>query len=705
MTYPPAPENIDPRIVKPTAAFQLEVVRTALAILLFASTYLLLLAGACVLTVVCTYWGIMIMVKFPKLITLLFGVGLVGFGLMLLFFLLKFMFNKNIADRSGFIEVFEEDQPVLFDFVSRLTRETGASFPKHIYLSHNVNASVFYDSSFWSMFGPVRKNLVIGLGFVNSVNMSEFKAVLAHEFGHFSQRSMKLGSYVYNVNQAIYNMLFDNRAYGNTLEELSSTSWVFALMAVVTVKMIQGIQFMLRGVYTVINRSYMALSRQMEFHADAVAASVSGSNHLVSALYRLELAQSTFEETLTHYTNLITDNKKGDNFYASHRYVLEFVARRNRLPLTGGLPDLSAHHHLFANQSRLVFKDQWASHPDNDVRAEKLNGYGLNTPTVYDSPWILFRNADALQGKFTEKLYEPVTPRKTFQIIGSEEFGEIYSRLSASSLFPEAYGGYYSQHHPLPAGAAPGDTPGDLPAHATFNVLFSEEQRTKLKQLGAIEHDLAALKQVIEGVVKIKTFEFKGRKHGKKDIPGVLQELHGEYNVLHADIRENDLNIYRFFKQLALSLGRQVEFLDHYDTYSEASRSMQAAYTRYEQLQQELAPVYNTGEMLWADVEKYCARAKQHETPIRSDLEQLLADPARRSYFNEGEIQLLKKFLEDKAPYTLHHSLNQPVLERMQSALQLYTYNYSEDFNRKKRTLLEFQLELLTQGGQWPSAV
>jgi Zn-dependent protease with chaperone function len=37
------------------------------------------------------------------------------------------------------------------------------------------------------MFLPIKKNLQIGLGLVNSLNVSEFKAVMAHEFGHFTQ--------------------------------------------------------------------------------------------------------------------------------------------------------------------------------------------------------------------------------------------------------------------------------------------------------------------------------------------------------------------------------------------------------------------------------------------------------------------------------------------------------------------------------------
>src|SRR5690606_19974293 len=119
--------------------------------------------------------------------------------------------------RSGSVEITDQDQPELFAFIRQVAADTQAPFPKKIFISSDVNASVSYDSSFWSMFFPVRKNLTIGLGLVNSLNLSEFKAVMAHEFGHFSQRSMKLGSYVYNVNRILHNMLYDNSGFSRLL--------------------------------------------------------------------------------------------------------------------------------------------------------------------------------------------------------------------------------------------------------------------------------------------------------------------------------------------------------------------------------------------------------------------------------------------------------------------------------------------------------
>jgi hypothetical protein len=198
--------------------------------------------------------GIGLIILKPMLVTIGLGIGLAGLGVMVVVFLVKFIFKRHKADRSGLIEISETDQPRLFEFIRNITKETATVFPKRLYISHDVNASVFYDSSFWSMFLPVRKNLQIGLGLVNCVNVSEFKAILAHEFGHFSQSSMKLGSFVYNMNNIIFNMLYDNDSYERTLESWANASGYFAFFAVLTFRIVKGIQWILQQVYNVVNK-------------------------------------------------------------------------------------------------------------------------------------------------------------------------------------------------------------------------------------------------------------------------------------------------------------------------------------------------------------------------------------------------------------------------------------------------------------------
>src|SRR5690348_2582185 len=150
---------------------------------------------------------------------------------MVLYFLFKFLFKSSTVNRSAMKEITEKEHPMLFDFLERVARETQTRFPKKAYVSPHVNAFVFYNSNSWSMFLRVRQNLNIGLGLVNCVRISEFKAIIAHEFGHFSQKSMALGSYVYNVHPIIHDMLFDHPEYEDTLMGFGNIGKLFMGLA------------------------------------------------------------------------------------------------------------------------------------------------------------------------------------------------------------------------------------------------------------------------------------------------------------------------------------------------------------------------------------------------------------------------------------------------------------------------------------------
>ncbi|MFY7942955.1 MAG: M48 family metallopeptidase, partial [Crocinitomicaceae bacterium] len=268
------------------------------AITLFIITYLILLTFAIGITILCLLGGIAMIVTKPILIIIGLGLGLASLGIFILIFLFKFLFKKHKVDRNHLYEIYEKDEPQLFSFIREIVNEVQTDFPKRVYLSNEVNASVFYDSSFWSMIFPIRKNLQIGLGLVNTISEQEFKAILAHEFGHFSQRSMKVGSYVYNVNQIIFNMLYDNESYDYLIQRWANTSRFFSFFVSIAVKIIEGIQWVLRKMYEYVNVSYLALSREMEFHADEIAANVAGYLPLKESLRRMELAEHSYNLVL-----------------------------------------------------------------------------------------------------------------------------------------------------------------------------------------------------------------------------------------------------------------------------------------------------------------------------------------------------------------------------------------------------------------------
>ncbi len=589
--YPPTPTGVPASITQPSAAFKKEVTTAAGSIFLFLIVYLIMFALSIALVIGCLYAGAMLIINVPRAITIVIGLGLMGLGIMVFVFLIKFMFAVTRYDRSGIIEITEHEQPRLYAFIRQLTKDTQTPFPKKIYLSPDVNACVFYNSSFWSMFFPIRKNLQIGLGLVNSVNISEFKAVMAHEFGHFSQRSMKVGSFVYNVNRIIYNMLFQNNSYSNFLQGWANTGNVSAIFASITAGIARSIQWVLRQMYGVINKSYMRLSREMEFHADAVAASVSGSKSLVTALRRIELADAGYNIVLQRCDDLFRKKKISGNIYHNQRIVLKQLADKFNLEVQHEMPVISSTFIAGNNFSRVNFKDQWASHPSTDDREKHLDGLAVNAEIMPESAWVLFENTDELQSQLTIKLYEHALGDQEMTLIDGHEFEKTYYDDVKSYVLPKQYNGFYDERHVTILDDQ--QLTADSSAISDeINNIFSQENGVLHKQINAMSNDMNVLKAIAAGNVDTKSFDFDGIKYDRYDAQTVISKLETEQKETEKKLEELDKRAIHYFLLKARQAGKENELKTMYVNYFGWRRDADEYLKQMNEMLEQMAPIY-----------------------------------------------------------------------------------------------------------------
>lgn len=114
---------------------------------------------------------------------------------------------------------------------------------------------------FGACFFRFQKNLQIGVGLINSTTQQELIAILAHEFGHFSQRSMKVGTYVYQANQVIYNMLYRNESLDNTFQSWANATGYAAPFIAISIFIIKQIQRILKTLYLPKSKLHGSFSR------------------------------------------------------------------------------------------------------------------------------------------------------------------------------------------------------------------------------------------------------------------------------------------------------------------------------------------------------------------------------------------------------------------------------------------------------------
>jgi Zn-dependent protease with chaperone function len=211
-----------------SSEYQNQAIKALFAIIFFIFIYLLTLLLSFILIILLFVESYTMMQSYYNKYLFFLGLTTALIAIILLVFLIMFYFRKSTVDRSGWLEINKEEQPKLFDLIESVASLVEIHFPQKVYIASGVDAMVFYDSNFRNLFFPSKENLVIGLGLVNSLNESELKAILAHEFGHFTQRSLNVFSYVYIENQIIYKMLIDEHFYQSLITKFFKTTSIFA---------------------------------------------------------------------------------------------------------------------------------------------------------------------------------------------------------------------------------------------------------------------------------------------------------------------------------------------------------------------------------------------------------------------------------------------------------------------------------------------
>ncbi|WP_291135150.1 M48 family metalloprotease [Flavobacterium sp. UBA7663] len=670
--------------------FKKQTSKAIFAIGLFILVYILLILIGFLVTIACIAGGVTLIIAKPMFFTLALGIGLASLGVMIIIFLLKFLFKRNKTDLSNFTEVKRSEEPKLFAFIDEIVAETKTNFPKKVFLSTEVNASVFYDSSFWSMFLPIKKNLHIGMGLVNSVTHDELKAILAHEFGHFSQRTMKVGSFVYNVNQIMYNMLYENDSYENLIQKWANVSGYFSIFVAAAVKIIQGIQWILQKMYGIVNKSYMALSREMEFHADEVAANVTGYIPLKTSLLRMDLADKSYNSILQFYENKFSEGWISENIFKEHSYIMNFYAEKQGIAIINQLPEVKSENTNSFNASKLVIKNQWASHPEIEERIAALEKIGIVKPNPNIEPASsLFTDAPETEKKLTQKLFGRVNyPAENIKISFdnfTKEFEADYDRES----FNEAFKGYYNQHSPTNFSMENINSSTD-----TFENLFNDEMANIPRELATAQQDLMILENIKLGHYDINTFDYEGVKHNKSDVNNAINKIEDEIKKLQEKLTFHDQKIYNYFHAIATQKNKTIEFESASKKYLNFDKKFDENFELNNQITEALE--FINKETPFEIIRDRFESFRPIENKLKEELKNLINLPVYQNELNSELSKEINEFSNKNLGYFVGKEYKNDQLQELFKMINTFQFLNQRIFFLHKKEWLDIKLQLLT---------
>lgn len=466
-------------------------------------------------------------------------------------FMLKALFFVRRGKLEGLVEVTEQEQPGLFAFLYRLADEARAPRPRKVFLSSRVNAAVFYDLSPLNLLFPSRKNLEIGLALVNVLNLSELKAVLAHEFGHFAQRSMAVGRWVYVAQQIAATLVARRDMLDKFLRGLSSidirVSWVGWILSL----LVWSIRSLVDTFFRIVLAAERALSREMEFQADRISVSLAGSDALIEALFRLQAADTAWDRAIAFANAEAAKGKLTGDLFEVQSQIMQRLRALLDDAAFGAPPARpateAAGHRIFRKEMVQPLR-MWASHPLNHEREENAKRLYHPAPLDPSSAWTLFRDPAEVRRQGTAAMFpkgEPqlpvATPEETRAALDAE-----YGRESFKSI----YRGCYLARPVTRAAARVDELYAAGPADR--NAMYPPSLGALVKDLEALQREQAELQAVQAGRGQATDGEirFRGRILHRRQLPLALGKVKSELQVVQDKLAAHD--------SLCRSVGRDL---------------------------------------------------------------------------------------------------------------------------------------------------
>lgn len=682
-----------------SSSFRVKTLRIATGIVVFFIVYLISLIISIVFLLYSIYYTSMLLESAFNLLTIIVFIGANGFLLIVVFFLGKIFIPSGKASTTTRIEfeITESTQPKLFELINTVADEVKTIKPKKVFLVPEVSASVHSETNLLSLFNPSNQNLNIGLGLIQVMTEQELKAVLAHEFAHFSQKITWVSVFIYRVNKLITDLLYSDNKWEQTVGESSEFGAIFGFFGELTLAVTNVLKKIFLKVYNIINIEFLSLSRDLEFHADSIAVSITGTDALKNGLYKIELANVAYNRLSEHLDQYFDDGKLLKNVYPAYRWMMEYTALRNEVEMKEGLPIITPDFFENIILPRVNFKDQWASHPSLPERVSNIEKTGVskkydNTPALR-----LLSNKENIEEELTRLIYESsgIDLDKMHFINADEAIDKISETQKAFETHESYNHFYFSRVLDIDIDELVKKYDRKQIENTTFQSIYSKENRKKIDRLIQNVNDKYVLESIATKRLKLTWFEFDNIKYKRKESSLLLTQLTNEIEKQSKWLKDLDEKAFLFNYALAEKKGDGAtkKLQDIYKININASMlsSLVIGYSGH--YQNQLSTIQNV--MNHEGASDYLRTINNDERKFKKELKIYLHQDFMEHLEKEGDKNFAKNYIMDSSQhFTSQFSIDPIEFSSFYNFLQRLSKVSNDYYLRTLRNLTDYQLEL-----------
>lgn len=367
------------------------------------------------------------------------------------------------------------------------------------------------------------------------------KAIIAHEFGHFSQNSMKVGSTVYVTNTVLHKLVFGRDKWDVWVEYISSPSLsIIKYFGRFTRFLSDCVRSVTAHVYKYVQKGYLKLSRYMEYDADDIASQYIGGQVFISALCKVEVLSENDNLYQQLVKSLTQEKKIVSNYFACKRVAYQYLSGTHTARLSYDESLTEPKRRYYYVPSKIRMENVWASHPSLEDRIANVKGHGsMKSATAAKPAWTLIPDKVARQvsANFIS-LIESGEEEKLTHISDSEFEQWVQTEIKENFIDRRLMPFFAGHIYEFDLDRADSNTPATSP--------FTVVNAIKISKLATGTNDYSLLLKIKNKEVDADDVEYDGVIYNRKHLP--IDDLKAKLDALYKEVLKIYSDIYAYVK-------------------------------------------------------------------------------------------------------------------------------------------------------------
>ena len=339
----------------------------------------------------------------PSLVSVMLAVFTIVIGGTVLWSLLP----RKVPFETNGIRIDLSRETRLRSEVAAMAKALNEEMPDEVYLVPVANAAVLERGK--------KRIMLLGLPVLVLLTVSQFRAIVAHEFGHYYAGDTRMGPWIFRARMNMAQVLTRLGQDSAVLSFLSR----WAVVAILRLAILGGLSLW----WKLFNRITQHVSRKQEYRCDELACYLAGSQSLEDGLCSVNRAAATFALYWNQIVVPVATRGYGPQLADGYRRFLQ-------APEIAKVASAALERRLAANSI-----DPMDSHPPLNARIQKARSLAIATGSEDDRPAVtLFEDLPWLELQLLTKLMPALKPSELKPMQWDTSGSEVYVRLWRSEV-------------------------------------------------------------------------------------------------------------------------------------------------------------------------------------------------------------------------------------------------------------------------------